>query len=312
MEPIGFKSLEEKIKKEKIHKPYDKIFKTIFKKNPNGFFIMLKIPGEFKGFMDSEIINYFYQELHVDIIIKNFENMICIIEFQSTKLSLDDITRFGNYMASLVHKEKKHVQLYVVTIANEKVKKISKNFGDYGFTIHIISLTEFDYNKALNRINTKIKNNEVFNEEDIVLLELLPLMTRKKGKKKKLLKKAAKLTNSLDGRIASSKLLEIKTIQFVLACELLNDNEKEKITKVITMKTENKEETFQGYLTEEEKQEIYTKAKEEIAKAKKETAKAKEEEIAKNLIKYEIPLEIIATATNMSLNEIEEISEKTL
>ena len=101
------------------------------------------------------------------------------------------------------------------------------------------------------------------------------------------------------------------------------------------MKTENKEKTFQGYLTEEEKQEIYTKAKqetytkikEEIAKAKQETytkikeeiAKAKQEtytkakeEIVKNLIKYEIPLEIIATATNMSLNEIEAISEKTL
>ncbi len=86
------------------------------------------------------------------------------------------------------------------------------------------------------------------------------------------------------------------------------------------MKTENKEKTFQGYLTEEEKQEIYTKAKqetytkikEEIAKAKQETYTKAKEEIVKNLIKYEIPLEIIATATNMSLNEIEAISEKTL
>ena len=306
---------------DKFHKPYDKIFKTVFKNNPNGFFLVLKIPGKFKGFYDSEIINYFYQELHADIIIKNFKNGICIIEFQSTKLSLDDITRFGNYMASLVHKEKKYVQLYVVTIANEKRKKITKNFGDYGFTIHIISLTDFDYKKVLNSINEKKENNEDFNEEFIVLIELLPLMTKKKGKRKRLLKKVAKLTNELDGRIERSKLIEIKIIQYVLACEILNDKEKAKIARVITMQTEDKEEIFQGYLTEEEKQEIYKEGKKEgriegIEEGKKEGRiegieegqEELREKIVKNLIKQGDSPEKIAKATNMSITEIVTLS----
>lgn len=176
--------------------------------------------------MDSEIINYFYQELHVDIIIKTELDEIFIIEFQSTKLTLDDITRFGNYMGSLVQKYKMDIHLYVISIANEKEKKIIKKFGDYVFTIYIVSLTDLDYNKALNRINYKIENNEEFKDEDIVLLEIIPFMAKKRKKRRKLLKTLAELTNKLDGKIRNSKLIEIKTIQFVLACEILNNYEK--------------------------------------------------------------------------------------
>lgn len=277
----------------KIHRPYDKIFKTILKRNPKGSLIALKIPANFEGFLDSEIINYFYQELHVDIIIKSYEDGIYIIEFQSTKLNLDDITRFGNYMGSIVQKYKMDIHLYVISIADEKRKKIIKKFGDYVFTIHIVSLTDFDYNKALNRINNKLENNEEFKEEDIVLLEIMPFMTNKNKKKKKLLKIVAELTNKLDGKIRNSKLIEIKTIQFVMACEILNNKEKEKIAAVITMKNIEKEEVFKGYLTEEERQKLLEKGE-----------KIREEEIVKNLLKLGQPIEIIAKATNMSKKQI--------
>lgn len=277
----------------KIHRPYDKIFKTILKRNPKGSLIALKIPANFEGFLDSEIINYFYQELHVDIIIKSYEDGIYIIEFQSTKLKLDDITRFGNYMGSIVQKYKMDIHLYVISIADEKRKKIIKKFGDYVFTIHIVSLTDFDYNKALNRINNKLENNEEFKEEDIVLLEIMPFMTNKNKKKKKLLKIVAELTNKLDGKIRNSKLIEIKTIQFVMACEILNNKEKEKIAAVITMKNIEKEEVFKGYLTEEERQKLLEKGE-----------KIREEEIVKNLLKLGQPIEIIAKATNMSKKQI--------
>ena len=101
-------------------------------------------------------------------------------------------------------------------------------------------------------------------------------MTRKKKQQKKLLKITAELTNQLIGQIDSSKLIEIKIIQFVLACEILNDKEKERIAPVITMKTIEKEEIFQGYLTKEEKQE-YIEKEEKIGIKKGE--KGKEEEI---------------------------------
>lgn len=293
------------MKKFKIHKPYDKIFKTILKQNPKGSLTVLKIPAKFKGFLDSEIINYFYQELHVDIIIKTELDEIFIIEFQSTKLTLDDITRFGNYMGSLVQKYKMDIHLYVISIANEKRKKIIKKFGDYVFTIYIVSLTDLDYNKALNRINYKIENNEEFKDEDIVLLEIIPFMAKKRKKRRKLLKTLAELTNKLDGKIRNSKLIEIKTIQFVLACEILNNYEKEEIAAVITMKNIKKEEVFQGYLTEEEKQKILEKG---IKKGIERGEKNKEEEIAKNLIKLGQPIEIIEKATKMSKKQINLLS----
>lgn len=147
----------------------------------------------------------------------------------------------------------------------------------------------------------KNKDKKEFKEEDIVLMEIIPFMTRKKKQQKKLLKITAELTNQLIGQIDSSKLIEIKTIQFVLACEILNDKEKERIAPVITMKTIEKEEIFQGYLTKEEKQEYIEKG-EKIGIKKGE--KGKEEEIVKNLIKLGQTPEFIAKATNMDKKQI--------
>ncbi len=132
-------------------------------------------------------------------------------------------------------------------------------------------------------------------------MEIIPFMTRKKKQQKKLVKITAELTNQLIGQIDSSKLIEIKTIQFVLACEILNDKEKERIAPVITMKTIEKEEIFQGYLTKEEKQEYIEKG-EKIGIKKGE--KGKEEEIVKNLIKLGQTPEFIAKATNMDKKQI--------
>ena len=142
-------------------------------------------------------------------------------------------------------------------------------------------------------IKYKIENKEWFKEEDIVLVETIPFMARKEKEKKKLLKTVAELTNQLDGLISNSKLIEIKTMQFVLAYEILNDNEKDKIAPVITMKTEEKEEVFQGYLTKEEQEEFIEKGKEE-----------EKEKIVKNLIKLGQTPEFIEKATNMNKAQI--------
>lgn len=63
-------------------------------------------------------------------------------------------------MASIVHREKEDIHLYVVSTKERKRDKIEKEYGDYWFTIHVKSLTEMDYKKALNRINNKIENKE--------------------------------------------------------------------------------------------------------------------------------------------------------
>ena len=144
-----------------------------------------------------------------------------------------------------------------------------------------------------------------FLEEDFVLIEIIPFMTRKKKKRKKLVKITAELTNQLIERIDSSKLIEIKTIQFVLACEILNDNEKEKIAPVITMKNIEKEEIFQGYLTKEEKQKYMNEG---IEKG----MEKREEEIVKNLIKLGQTPEFIEKATNMNKTQIQTLTTTTL
>lgn len=248
----------------------------------------------FEEFVDSEIINAFFRELHSDIIIRVYKKRIYIIEFQNSRLRRDDILRFGLYMASIAHQEKKDIHLYVVSKEPIKRDKIENKYGDYWFTIHVKSLTEMDYKKALNRINNKIENKEEeFTEEDFVYLEISPLMTRKKKKQRQLLKRVAEMTNKLEGRISGEKLIEIKSIQFVLATELLNDNEKAKIAKVISMQSEGKEEVFQGYLTKEERKQAYEEGRGE-----------EREEIAKTLIKLGETPEYIEKVTKVSKEQI--------
>ena len=115
-------------------------------------------------------------------------------------------------------------------------------------------------------------------------------------------------------------MIEIKCIQFVLATEILNDNEKAKIAKVISMQTEGKEEVFQGYLTKEE-QEQFIQIGEKIGIEKGEKigiekgekigiekgekkVKEREEEIAKTLIELGETPEYIEKVTNISKEQI--------
>jgi len=65
------------------------------------------------------------------------------------------------------------------------------------------------------------------------------------------------------------------------------------------MQTEDKEEIFQGYLTEEEKQQIFNEGKKEVR-----------EKIVKNLIKQGDSPEKIAEATNMSIAEINALTQQ--
>ena len=99
-------------------------------------------------------------------------------------------------------------------------------------------------------------------------------------------------------------MIEIKCIQFVLATEILNDNEKAKIAKVISMQTEGKEEVFQGYLTKEE-QEQFIQIGEKIGIEKGEKkVKEREEERAKTLIELGETPEYIEKVTNISKEQI--------
>ena len=125
---------------------------------------------------------------------------------------------------------------------------------------------------------------------------------------------AAELTNELEGLIEHHKLIEIKATQFILACEILNDNEKEKILPVITMKAIEKEEEFQGFLTKEERLECFEKGmekgiKEGIKEGIVEGIEQTKIENAQNLLGL-LSDEIIAEKIGLPLERVKSLREQ--
>ncbi len=219
-----------------IHQPYDTLFKLVISYYPQAFIDLFDLDFEFKQFKSKELINEVYQKLYADEIVESKKNGIYLIEFQSSSITDEDCMRFGSYL-SLIHKKTgEDVHLYIISLVDEDYE-FDYIAGDLRFTIHIKSLTSFDYKKNLNIIKSKIENKEPLNDKEILILMLLPLMAKEELRKEVLLE-TVKLTNKLD-YLSKDKILEIKNTQVILAYQLFKDDELNRILDVISMEAEN-------------------------------------------------------------------------
>ena len=124
----------------------------------------------------TEIQNIVPGELVLDFVMKT-ETGFIDFEFESTKITDDDIRRFLVY-ATLLHREVKcPVNTYIICSANVDVSEINYKFSDRSyFRPVIISLKGFDVEKIINNIEDKILNNQKLSLRDLTVFSLTPLM----------------------------------------------------------------------------------------------------------------------------------------
>lgn len=108
------------------------------------------------------------------------ENLI--IEFQSTPVN-DDFSRRGHSYVAITDQNKKNgkeVNLAVLSTAEDSKIVVYKYNKLNVFRYEVISLENLESEEIINNVKIKLKNNEMPNGKEIILLSLVPLS--KKGK----------------------------------------------------------------------------------------------------------------------------------
>ncbi len=253
---------------------------------------------------------------------KNYE--IINVEFQSSVLTASDEIRIFDYASSLFVKYKLPVKTYVISTVEDKSRKIEKwHHGDV-FTIYVISLKDKDGLESLNRIKSKIENNETLNGEDIVSLISIVFM-KSDYTESQLLFMIAELTNKARFELDFIKD-QLKAIQVILADKFIKDKEElESFKRIVNMES--------GYLasvlgrygeiiredTIEEVRDKFIKEGRLIGldqgmelgriKDREEILKEGNEEkaisVALWMLKKDMPVEDISEATGLSIERIE-------
>ena len=281
-------------KNKKIQFPYDKFCKFVFKNNIRGCNIVFKLNLEFEEFIDTETIDYLLKTPRADLVILSKNDKITLIEFQKSKMEKKDKRRFGNYQTNLHNfYNGKEVIVFVISLdPNEIGGEVPYGYNnEYGFTMHVILLTDYNASEVINIIRNKIRINEI-NEIDIVLLHFLPFMKSDKSQKE-LLRMAIELTNQIRD-LKEEKILELKLTQTLLAQEFFDEKELDEVLEMIRMEDE--------YLINEVLEVVFQNR---INNAFKEGTK----QVAKNMLRLNQPIKLISKYTNLSEKEIKNIAK---
>ena len=102
-----------------------------------------------------------------------------MFEFQSTKIYLDDKRRFNIYTAIKDRNRYGNKPIYLIVFSTvEKTQVIDYKINPASsFKILVISLKDKNGTEILNNIESKIKNNQEINQNDLTDLALSSLMT---------------------------------------------------------------------------------------------------------------------------------------
>ena len=209
-------------------KQEDIIFKDVSEEEIDVFLKRINIKSKKKKLNPTEIRYIDVAILIADIIIE-LDNIILIIEFQSTNVDSNDKNWFLAYysVVNFKKKTKKEVKLVVISTA-EKSKRITHIIDDIiTFKFDIYSMMDEDGDAIINNIENKIENNEKITDEELIDLSLVPVMGSKNTQEKQI-EKSVKLILSINLENSKVKNL-IRSIAYLLADKFLEDGDNKTI-----------------------------------------------------------------------------------
>ena len=205
-------------------KQEDIIFKDVSEEEVDVFLKRLNIKSKKKKLNPTEIRYIDVAILIADIIIE-LDDMILIIEFQSTNVDTNDKNRFLAYFSvvNFKKKTKKEVKLLVISTA-EKSKRVTHIIDDIiSFKFDIFSMMDMNGDAIINNIENKMKNNEKITNEELIDLSLVPVMGSENTQVEQI-EKSVNLILSINLEDYKVKNL-VKSIAYLLADKFLEDGE---------------------------------------------------------------------------------------
>lgn len=279
-----------------IHNPEDKLLKSICSSHLN---IVLKTLGLHYNpiaTLPTEIQDSQHKTKIMDFVFKTDKNIIINLEFQSSKLNKKDLNRFLLYYSTLGYKYKKNIVLiYIICSFNtQNIKTEIPNMPNIKFNPNILSFKDLDGDEKLNNIENKIKNKQKIKKEQIIELSLIPLMNTKNTTKEQI-KKIIQIIPKLKIKNKETEETIIDYLSYSISKFIKTKTEKNKLWEELIMPAE-----FVKEYNEEQKRNAWKEGLEEgIEKGIFNVAKA--------LVKENVPLKTIMKTTNLNKEDIESL-----
>jgi hypothetical protein len=197
-------------------------------------------------------------------------------EFQ-TSYSIDDLIRFSIYDWRLYRRDRRKVQTVIIYSSDVRTAAETVDIGSGVFTPMSVMLYDYDGNAIYSELEAKLKSGQGLTDVDMLNLMFLPLM-RNNVPKKELAKKSVELAQTIPDRTKRDACIA-SAVAFM--SKYLNDDEISNILGVLKMT------------------DIVTRI-----------ISDRDIEIAKELIKENVPVKIIAKSTGLDIETIEELQEQ--
>lgn len=277
----------------------DIVFKDVGEEEVDILLKRINIKSKKKKLNPTEIRSIDVTILIPDIIIE-LDDIILIMEFQSSIVDINDKNRFLAYysVVNFKKKTKKAVKLIVISTVEKRKKIFHKINETINFKFDLYSMMDEDGDTIINNIETKIKNEQEISDEELIDLSLVPVMGSSNIQEQQI-EKSVSLILSIN--LEKNKVKNIvKSIAYLLADKFLEDEEKKTI---ICDALGGKMNAVYDYGQRQKEEGI----KEGIKEGKKEGIKESFKKMAAYMIKKGENNEEIQKETGLTLKEIEKI-----
>ena len=190
----------------------------------------LGVKYEFVAEEPTELIELQIYSMYMDFTFLTAEGFYAHFEFQTTETDWRDLQRFEAYEAVTAHKKGRKVLTYVIYSGEIASARTELDCGLYTYRVNPIYLTDYDADKIFPRMQEKLDNGEVLNEEDYAGLALAPLMSGKLSRKEKI--KKAILFAKQGETVTAEKTI---AILYTLADKFLKGKELQEVREVVSM-----------------------------------------------------------------------------
>jgi len=203
------------VKKMKFHE--DIIFKNHGLRGGESILRIMNLKGRIVKVHETEF-SIIDPKMYKPDFVLEVTDKIYIIEFQSTYVDINDKKRFRFYTALIDHiknKSNKDIEVHVLSTVEKEKTKFYKISDEAVFPIYIHSLKSFDGDEIINTISDKIAHNKFLNDDELMLLSLVPFMSNSTNVEQSILRTTYLISNidDLDYDIGQF----IKGIELILA-----------------------------------------------------------------------------------------------
>lgn len=249
------------------------------------------------NFNPTELMEIDLKAYRADLIME-LDHVILMFEFQSTPIYLDDKQRFNIYTAIKDRARFGDKPIYIIVFSTvEDTKVIDYKVNPVSsFKILVISLKDYNAGEIINNIEIKIKNNQKINQNELINLALSPLMTLD-GTIAQHLEKTVQTLSKLKKSIKENSKF-VFTLTWILVDKFIEDEEtRQKLSNILSDNMRLMEEFGRSKYEAGEQKGEKKGEKRGIVKAR--------QEIAENLLKEGLPLELISQVTGVSVGRLE-------